>query len=130
MLVSLRGWRNRTPATCISTFSMLLTLSLVCSAEIPGGHNCTRAQRPNLPNGDNTTEQELIQSKQILQNYLAESDKYLTCLKAHENSFGDEIDPALRAAIIIEHNSVVDEMYLAGDEFNIALRKFGRSGDL
>ena len=109
-----------------STFGILLLLSVVCSAEIPGDHNCTRPQRPSLPNGDETNEQELIQSKQILQNYLAASDNYLACLKAHEKGFGDEIDPALKAAIIFEHNAVVDEMYLAGDEFNIALRKFGR----
>ena len=97
-----------------------------CTAEVSGNHNCVRAERPSLPDGDSATETELVSSKQVLQNYLAQSEKYLACLKAHEQSFGDEIDPGLRVAIIIEHNAVVDEMYLAGDEFNVALRKFGR----
>lgn len=108
------------------TIGFAITLAMNCAAEVSSDHNCVRAARPSLPDGDSTTEAELVASKQVLQNYLAQSEKYLACLKAHEQSFGDEIDPALRVAIIIEHNAVVDEMYLAGDEFNVALRKFGR----
>ncbi|MGR8950244.1 MAG: hypothetical protein ACU84Q_19540 [Gammaproteobacteria bacterium] len=105
-------------------FAILMAVPFISYAEITGQHGCERPTRPVIPNGDNTTDAQLIESKQELQNYLSAAETYLACMKTYEQSFGEDIDSSLRVAIIIEHNAVVDEMYLAGDEFNVALRKF------
>lgn len=91
---------------------------------VPSG--CRLAERPVIPDGDSISEEQLITSKRALEQYLGDSELFLKCLKRYEDSFGEDIDGDKRVLIITSHNKVVDEMYLAGDEFNVALRKFNR----
>lgn len=91
---------------------------------VPPG--CEMANRSTIPNGDAVTKTQLLEAKINLEKYLEKAGTYLSCLKRYEDSFGEEIDGDKRVTIITSHNKIVDEMYLAGDEFNVALRKFNR----
>ena len=67
---------------------------------------------------------QLLDAKAKLDTYLSSSETFLACLKRDEASFGENMDADKKSAIITTYNTVVDEMYLAANEFNVALRKF------
>ncbi len=85
---------------------------------------CVRPDRPRIPDGSTTTEGALLHARTVLEQYLAAGDRYLTCLREFEVGLGDAITDIDGSEIVMRYNAMVDEMYLAGDEFNIALRRF------
>jgi len=111
-------------ALCIVIVSIQENAMGLENVLVPQG--CQLAERPAIPDGETISEAQLIQTKTNLQQYLTEADVFLRCLKRYEESLGEDIDGDKRVVIITSHNKVVDEMYLAGDEFNVALRKFNR----
>ena len=105
----------------LSGLSTTVVLAEVSSQRIGG---CERATRPTIPDGSVVSKTQLLEAKTRLEKYLLKAESFLACVKRREESLGEKIDGDRKAAIIITHNAVVDEMYLAGDEFNVALRKF------
>ncbi len=85
---------------------------------------CGRPDRPRIPDGSTTSAEALLQARTVLEQYLAAGDRYLTCLREFEVSLGDAITDVDGSEIVMRYNAMVDDMYLAGDEFNIALRRF------
>lgn len=103
-----------------------LVLLLVCfgvqAADIAPA--CSRPERPRIPDGSTTTGEALLQARSVLEQYLAAGDRYLVCLRAFEVGLGDAITDVDGSEIVLRYNAMVDDMYLAGDEFNVALRRF------
>ena len=87
---------------------------------------CRQPPRPAIPDGDTASEDDLLGARTELQSYLAAGDKYLACLRDVEKGLGEDIAVSDAQMLVQMHNKMVDDMYLAGDEFNIALRKFKR----
>ena len=105
--------------------SMALLLMLAGSAHGAGlAADCQRPVRPVMPDGDSASEQELLSARTVLEQYLRDGDGYLKCLRAFEEGLGEDIAEVDGHELLVSYNAMVDEMYLAGDEFNIALRKF------
>ena len=100
---------------------LMLTWS-ISSAEV--APQCKRPQRPSIPDGENTTEEKLIAARTVLERYLKDGDGYLVCLRAYEDSVGDSITETDGRGLVDKYKSMVEELYLVGDEFNIALRRF------
>jgi hypothetical protein len=85
---------------------------------------CHAPTRPIIPDGGSAKEQDLLSARTALETYLTEGDRYLVCLRKFEEDLGEEIAEIDGHELLVKYNAMVDEMYLAGDEFNIALRKF------
>tara|TARA_B100001123_G_C14902587_1_gene864446 strand:- start:22 stop:402 length:381 start_codon:yes stop_codon:yes gene_type:complete len=92
------------------------------SAEV--AKDCKAPQRPSIPDGGNTTESKLMATRTILEQYLKDGDSYLVCLREFEDNLGDTITEIDGHELLAKYKGMVEEMYLAGDEYNIALRRF------
>lgn len=90
---------------------------------------CKAPTKPEIPNGRNATEDEMLDSQRKLKDYLANGDTYLSCLDELEAGWGENETDEQRAVIVIFHNRMVDEMQSTGDLFNQAVRAFkGKRG--
>lgn len=105
---------------CIAV--LLILAWSVSTAEV--ATDCKRPQRPSIPDGENTTEEKLISARTVLEQYLKDGDRYLVCLREFEDSIGENITEVDGHELVANYKGMVEEMYLAGDEFNIALRRF------
>jgi hypothetical protein len=85
---------------------------------------CQRPQRPSIPEGDSVTKPELLAARTTLEQYLKDGDRYLVCLRKFDQGLGERASEVDGHELLAKFNGMVDEMYLAGDEFNVALRRF------
>lgn len=85
---------------------------------------CRQPQRPLIPDGADTTEEALVRARTRLETYLKLADGYLACLRTFEKEMGEAITEVDGHELVVRYNAVVDDMYLAGDEFNVAIRRF------
>ena len=91
--------------------------------------NCSVPTRPEIPNGRNATEEEMLEAQRMLKTYLADGDSFINCLEGLETKWGASESDEQRAVIVIFHNRMVDEMQSTGDLFNQAVRAFkGKRG--
>lgn len=104
-------------------FILLLGLAIgPAAAEL--APECKPPVRPRIPDGSTATEEALLQARTALEQYLAAGDRYLSCLREFEVNLGEAVKDIDGSEIVTRYNAMVDQMYLAGDEFNIALRRF------
>jgi|ETNmetMinimDraft_20_1059909.scaffolds.fasta_scaffold365941_1 hypothetical protein len=107
--------------------SGLLAVLLVSTGALYAGElapDCQRPQRPAIPDGGDAAKGELLAARAILERYLGDADRFLKCLRAFEEGLSEEVGEVDGHELLLMYNTMVDEMYLVGDEFNIALRKF------
>lgn len=107
----------------IISFILLLGVILGAAA-VDIAPACVRPERPRIPDGSTASAEALLQARTVLEQYLAAGDRYLTCLREFEIGLGEAITEVDGSEIVMRYNAMVDDMYLAGDEFNIALRRF------
>ena len=120
-LPAINGSRNTVFRSIIAVALLLVTLGARAADVAPA---CSRPDRPRIPDGSTTTAEALLQARSALEQYLAAGDRYLVCLREFENSLGESISDVDGSEIVMRYNAMVDDMYLAGDEFNVALRRF------
>jgi hypothetical protein len=90
---------------------------------------CKYPSRPDIPNGRNATEDEMVGAQKLLKEYLASGDGYLACLDQVSEGWGEKATEEQKAVIIIFHNRMVDEMQATADLFNQSVRAFkGKRG--
>ena len=90
---------------------------------------CKYPTRPEIPNGRNATEDEMIGAQKSLKDYLASGDGYLACLDQVSQGWGETATEEQKAVIVIFHNRMVDEMQATADLFNQSVRAFkGKRG--
>jgi hypothetical protein len=90
---------------------------------------CKYPTRPDIPNGRDATEDEMVGTQRLLKAYLAGGDGYLACLDQVSQGWGENATEEQKAVIIIFHNRMVDEMQSTADLFNQAVRAFkGKRG--
>ena len=90
---------------------------------------CKYPTRPEIPNGRNATEDEMMGAQKWLKDYLASGDGYLACLDQISQGWGETATEEQKAVIVIFHNRMVDEMQATADLFNQSVRAFkGKRG--
>jgi hypothetical protein len=90
---------------------------------------CPRPAKPEIPNGRNATEEQMLAAQKAVKAYQAENSKYTSCLASLEQSWGDDATEEQKAVIVIFHNRAIDEETGVADLFNQSIRAFkGKSG--
>jgi hypothetical protein len=90
---------------------------------------CPPPTKPDIPNGRNATEEQMLAAQKAVKAYQAENSKYTSCLASLEQSWGDEATEEQKAVIVIFHNRAIDEESGVADLFNQSVRAFkGKSG--
>ena len=124
------------PARAILIFLLTALFSVAAIAEDPSEsasgevmQKCKYPTRPEIPNGRNATEDEMIAAQKVLKGYIANGDGYLACLDQVSQGWGENATEEQKAVIIIFHNRMVDEMQATADLFNQSVRAFkGKRG--
>ncbi len=90
---------------------------------------CKYPTRPEIPNGRDATEEEMVGAQKSLKDYLAGGDGYLACLDSVSQGWGEMATEEQKAVVVIFHNRMVDEMQATADLFNQSVRAFkGKRG--
>jgi hypothetical protein len=90
---------------------------------------CPPPAKPEIPNGRNATEEQMLAAQKAVKAYQAANSKYTGCLASLEQSWGDEASEEQKAVIVIFHNRAIDEETSIADLFNQSVRAFkGKSG--
>ncbi len=90
---------------------------------------CKYPTRPDIPNGRDATEEEMVGAQKLLKDYLAGGDGYLACLDQVSQGWGEAATEEQKQVIVIFHNRMVDEMQSTADLFNQSVRAFkGKRG--
>lgn len=105
----------------ITSFLLLAMWSAQAADLAP---DCRHPQRPAIPDGSSAKESELLAARTSLEEYLGQAQLYLECLRKFEVDLGENVSKVDGSELVAKYNAMVEEMYLAGDEFNIALRNY------
>lgn len=85
---------------------------------------CERPAAPELPDGDTSDMQAMVDGQKAVKAYVAGTEAYLDCLTAEDTQAGAEENPEAAAARIEVHNAAVDEMEQVAAEFNEEIREY------
>lgn len=85
---------------------------------------CTYPEKPSIPDGRNSTEEEMIEAQDKMKAFIADGNDYIACLEEVEESWGEEVTEDEQALVVVLHNKAVDEMKSVADLFNAAVRAF------
>ena len=73
------------------TFTRTLAAAgLVLSASAASAVDCTAPEAPQVIDGKNASEQEMLEAQQAVKGFVAEGRQYIGCLKAEEQALGDD----------------------------------------
>lgn len=85
---------------------------------------CPVPNKPSIPDGKNSTEDEMINAQGHMKTYISQGNGYLECLAKIEKDWGPSASQSKKELIIIFHNKMVDDMNHVADMFNSAVRAF------
>lgn len=85
---------------------------------------CSYPKAPSIPNGKNSTEEQLLETQRKMKAYLAEGDEFIACLHRVEDSWSDEDKVEKQSFVVMFHNRMVDDMNEVADLFNTSVRAF------
>ncbi len=86
--------------------------------------SCSYPEKPSIPDGRNSTEEEMIEAQKKMKAFIADGNEYIACLEEVEKSWGEDATEDERALVVVLHNKAVDEMKSVADMFNSAVRAF------
>ena len=101
---------------------ILATALLLASSMVSA--DCTRPTAPDLPDGDTSDLQAMVDGQKAVKAYVSGTEAYLDCLTAEGDEAGAEADPEEVAARVEMHNAAVDEMEAVASEFNEEIREY------
>jgi len=85
---------------------------------------CIYPKAPSIPNGKNSTEEELLETQRKMKAYLAEGDEFIACLHRVEDTWSEEEKTEKSSFVVMFHNRMVDDMNEVADLFNTSVRAF------
>lgn len=85
---------------------------------------CDYPQRPSIPDGHNSTEDEMLKAQANMKAFLKGGNEYIDCLDKVEKGWGDKATNNDHALVVVLHNKAVDDMQSVADLFNAAVRAF------
>ena len=85
---------------------------------------CTYPDKPTIPDGRNSSEDEMIAAQGKMKSFISAGNDYIACLDKVEEGWGEDATEKDHALVVVLHNKAVDEMQSVADMFNSAVRAF------
>lgn len=110
----------------------LLVVSGFVSAQEPQEKNgavvkeCHEPDIMVIPDGNNASSQEMLDSQQIIEGYVANTRVYLACLLSAEKEIGDALTYEQKKESITRYNLAVERVGGVVESFNQQLRIYQR----
>ena len=85
---------------------------------------CPMPERPSIPNGMKSSEDEMIEAQKGIKDYIAKGEDLLACLDELRESWGETATEEQQQINMLFYNKMVDEMSSTGELFNSAVRAY------
>ena len=85
---------------------------------------CPMPERPSIPNGLKSSEEEMIEAQKGIKDYITKGDAVLACLDGLRESWGETATEEQLQINMLFYNKMVDEMTSTGELFNSAVRAY------
>jgi hypothetical protein len=85
---------------------------------------CAYPKAPSIPNGKNSTKDELLATQTKMKAYLAKGNEFLACLDQVQAGWSEDEQKEKGSFIVMFHNRMVDDMNEVADLFNTSVRAF------
>ena len=115
-------WLPFTLIICIASMQPTLVLADSASSEVI--ETCPMPEKPSIPNGLKSSEEEMLAAQQGIKDYIAKGQAVLVCLDELAQSWGETATEEQLQINNLFHNKMVDEMQSIGELFNSAVRAY------
>ena len=85
---------------------------------------CPMPEKPSIPNGLKSTEEEMLEAQRNIKDYIAKGEAVMTCLDELRLSWGETATEEQRQINTLFYNKMADEMQATGELFNSAVRAY------
>ena len=85
---------------------------------------CAYPDKPSIPDGRNSTQDEMLQAQARMKAFIADGNDYIACLDKQEKTWGDDATKNDHQLVVVLHNKAVDDMQSVADLFNQAVRAY------
>ena len=85
---------------------------------------CPLPEKPSIPNGLKSTEEEMLEAQRGIKDYIAKGENVLACLDGLKQSWGETVSEEQLQINDLFHNKMVDEMQAISELFNSAVRAY------
>ena len=92
----------------------------------PAMKECSEPDIMIMPDGNNASSQEMLDSQQIVEGYVANTRDYLNCLLSAEKEIGDALTYEQKKESITRYNLAVERVGGVVERFNQQLRIYQR----
>lgn len=107
------------------TFTRTLAAAgLALYASAASAIDCTAPEAPQVIDGKNASEQEMLDAQQAVKGFVAKGRQYIGCLKAKEQALGEDAAKEASKELVDLYNAMVDEMKSTSEAFNNAVRTY------
>lgn len=115
-------WLPSTLILCVATIPAAFAQEEAASTEVI--ETCPMPERPSIPNGLKSSEEEMIAAQQGIKDYIAKGEAVLVCLDELRASWGETATEEQLQINLLFYNKMVDEMTSTGELFNSAVRAY------
>ena len=108
-------------------FGFVPTLVVLAQAESASTEvieTCPMPERPSIPNGLKSSEDEMIDAQRGIKDYITKGEAVLACLDGLRESWGETATEEQSQINMLFYNKMVDEMSSTGELFNSAVRAY------
>lgn len=114
--------------------SLLIVSSFVYAqqSQAKNGAQVQDCQAPGIiavPDGNNASSQEMLDAQPIIEDYIANTRAYLTCLLSAEQEIGDALTYEQKKESITHYNLAVDRAEAVVERFNKQLRVYQHANE-
>ena len=113
--------------SCAVILSMLAAPPVHAEAEAASTEvieTCPMPERPSIPNGLKSSEEEMIAAQLGIKDYITNGEAVLGCLDELRASWGEAATEEQLQINLLFYNKMVDEMTSTGELFNSAVRAY------
>ncbi|MCY4155229.1 MAG: hypothetical protein OXF58_07885 [Gammaproteobacteria bacterium] len=113
--------------SCAVMLSILSAPAVQAQAEAASTEvieTCPMPERPSIPNGLKSSEEEMIAAQRGIKDYIAKGEAVLKCLDDLRAGWGEAATEEQLQINLLFYNKMVDEMTSTGELFNSAVRAY------
>ncbi len=115
-------WLPFTLILCVASIPAAFAQGEAASTEVI--ETCPLPEKPSIPNGLKSTEEEMLEAQRGIMDYIAKGEAVLACLDQLSQSWGENATEEQLQINNLFHNKMVDEMQSIGELFNSAVRAY------
>lgn len=111
---------------CLLVISGFVSAQELQEVDGYGVKECNEPEIMIMPDGNNASSPEILDSQQIVENYVISTRDYLNCLLSEEKAIGDALTYERKKELIARYNLAVERVSRVVERFNQQLRIYQR----